>query len=113
MTSHTECCDRTTHRYGCARTPSGGDARRVARRVRLPTTEPRQTLTMPHQSYSSAQRKALIPFALCAVAALATLAPPPYGHEWGHMLAATGLLAVILVAESTMFGRSGWQAVPP
>jgi diguanylate cyclase (GGDEF)-like protein/PAS domain S-box-containing protein len=61
---------------------------------------------------TQAQRKGLLPFALCAVAAVATLALPPYGHEWGHIVVAVALLAVIFVAETTFFGRSGWQAVP-
>ena len=68
---------------------------------------------MPDPNRTTVQRKALIPFALCAIAALATLALPPFGHEWGHMVAATALLAVIFVAATTTFGRSGWQAVPP
>lgn len=58
------------------------------------------------------QRRGLWPFALCAVAGLATLALPPYGHEWGHIVLAGLLLAAIAVADSRTFGRPGWQALP-
>ena len=58
-------------------------------------------------------RRGLLPFAVCALAATATLALPPYGREWGHVAVAAVLLVAILGAELTTFGRTTWQALPP
>ena len=50
---------------------------------------------MSASSHRAAHRPGLLPFVICAVAALATLALPPYGIEWGHIAVVALLLGVI------------------
>jgi hypothetical protein len=50
---------------------------------------------MSASSHRAAHRPGLLPFVICAVAALATLALPPYGNEWGHIAVAAAVLVVI------------------
>jgi diguanylate cyclase (GGDEF)-like protein/PAS domain S-box-containing protein len=62
---------------------------------------------------AASERRGLVPFGVCALAAMAALALPPYGHEWGHLLTAAVMLIAILVAELSTFGRTTWQTLPP
>ena len=67
---------------------------------------------MPVSSLTKAQRRGLIPYALCTVAGIVTLAFPPYGDEWGHVVVAVVLLALIVLAGRMAFGRPRVQALP-
>ncbi len=60
-----------------------------------------------------AQRHGLRPFVVCALIGVFLLLLPPYGPAWGHALAATGLLAAILLIEAATAGRSSLQLLPP
>ena len=68
---------------------------------------------MSASSHRAAHRPGLLPFVICAVAALATLALPPYGNEWGHIAVAAALLGVIYAGEMLLYRHAWWQAAPP
>jgi diguanylate cyclase (GGDEF)-like protein/PAS domain S-box-containing protein len=64
-------------------------------------------------SHRAAHRQGLLPFVVCALAAVATLAFPPYGHEWAHIAVAGTLLVVIFAGELLLFRYAWWEVVPP
>jgi diguanylate cyclase (GGDEF)-like protein/PAS domain S-box-containing protein len=79
----------------------------------MTTKQPGHNDQMVATSPSATHRQGLLPFVICAVAAVATLALPPYGNEWGHIAVAALLLLVIYAGELRFYRRTWWEPVPP